>query len=369
MWPVLLFAIAMSAVAGLARQAHFFHASAHYVRRLARGSDLALFLIFCGLVILCTVFLSIDTAAVMLTPAAVALAMTEGKSTRPLTYAVIWLANTASLLLPVSNLTNLLALQRGDGAGALATGTLGFAGLTWIPWLVCAAMPILAILVLEWREISSPGRTREPLSADRIPEPNPVLMPSEREERAEIRDRGLLIRASIIIALLCLALALGVTPWIAGTLAAVALALSTLATPGVKLPSGLIPVKMMTLVIGLFFATDVCASLARSAFGALELTNPALIAGAGVIGANAVNNLPAYLALEPAVSGAQGLLALLIGVNAGPIITPWASLATLLWYEQLVAEGQGVNWWRFIRRGAILAPLTVGAAVAISLSM
>ena len=45
-----------------------------------------------------------------------------------------------------------------------------------------------------------------------------------------------------------------------------------------------------------------------------------------------VNNLPAYLALEPVAADApQRLMALLIGVNGGPLVTPWASLATLLW--------------------------------------
>ena len=72
----------------------------------------------------------------------------------------------------------------------------------------------------------------------------------------------------------------------------------------------------------------------------------------GMLGANAVDNLPAYLALEP-VAGASParLAALLIGVNAGPLITPWASLATLLWHSRLKALGVELRWTRYLVLG------------------
>lgn len=409
MWPVLLFALAMGIVAGLARQAHFFHVSAHYVHVLSRGNFLALFLIFCALTIACTVFLSIDTAAVMLTPAAIALAASAGKGTRPLAYAVIWLANMSSLLLPVSNLTNLLAMQRASAlfsardagarlafraspaptvisaapaasvtSSAAAPSPLAFAQLTWLPWLVCTMMPIIALLILEREEFAAPGRSRPKLDPAQAPQLPELIRPGAQPANPEIRDRGLLIRAALIVAALCIALAAGVTPWLAACLGAALLALSALATPGVSLPRGLIPFKMMTLVVGLFFATDCVSTLLAGTLAHLASASPFAVAFAGLAGANIADNLPAYLALEPAVTSigavsaagtvsaagaAPSLLALLIGVNAGPIITPWASLATLLWYEQLLAEGEGVNWWRFLRRGVVLAPLTVTLAV------
>ncbi len=62
---------------------------------------------------------------------------------------------------------------------------------------------------------------------------------------------------------------------------------------------------------------------------------PARVAAAGAVGANVVNNLPAYLALEPVAAGAPArLMALLVGVDVGPLVTPWASLATLLWLQR-----------------------------------
>ena len=95
-------------------------------------------------------------------------------------------------------------------------------------------------------------------------------------------------------------------------------------------------------------------------------TWPALLrlSGLGTLGANVIDNLPAYLALEPAATDSPlRLAALLVGVNAGPVITPWASLATLLWAARCRSAGVAVSWPRFALRGAMLAPLVVGAAV------
>ncbi len=52
-----------------------------------------------------------------------------------------------------------------------------------------------------------------------------------------------------------------------------------------------------------------------------------------------------------------------MGVNAGPLITPWASLATLLWHERLVSMGVHNNWSRYMLLGLVVAPLTVGLAM------
>jgi arsenical pump membrane protein len=83
-----------------------------------------------------------------------------------------------------------------------------------------------------------------------------------------------------------------------------------------------------------------------------------------MLGANAINNLPAYLALESvAASSPERMAALLIGVNAGPLITPWASLATLLWHARLTAVGVIVPWGRFVLLGLLAAPLTVALSV------
>ena len=59
-----------------------------------------------------TALLSLDTTAVMLTPVVLAFVGRLDLKAKPFLFACAFIANTGSLLLPVSNLTNLLAVHR-----------------------------------------------------------------------------------------------------------------------------------------------------------------------------------------------------------------------------------------------------------------
>jgi len=85
--------------------------------------------------------------------------------------------------------------------------------------------------------------------------------------------------------------------------------------------------------------------------------------GAGLC--NVVNNLPAYVAGEAVIpfGNHEQLLALLIGTNVGPIITPWASLATLLWFERCRSYDAVVPMRTFVLTGAGLAVVGLAATV------
>jgi arsenical pump membrane protein len=76
--------------------------------------------------------------------------------------------------------------------------------------------------------------------------------------------------------------------------------------------------------------------------------------------------LPAYLAGEAAVAAGNHvqLLGLLIGVNVGPVITPWASLATLLWFERCLSSGVKVPLLRYTLASACLAVIGIASATA-----
>jgi len=122
----------------------------------------------------------------------------------------------------------------------------------------------------------------------------------------------------------------------------------------------------------LFFAFSL--STAAALVHTLGLLDPVLVsladrgpytlAFAGALLSNAGNNIPAYLALEPAAATPSDLMALLIGVNAGPIVTPWASLATLLWADQSRRHGVEIRWSTFMFAGLVIAPLAIVAATA-----
>ena len=82
------------------------------------------------------------------------------------------------------------------------------------------------------------------------------------------------------------------------------------------------------------------------------------------LGANLADNLPAYLAMEPvAADSPHRMMALLIGVNCGCLLTLWGSLATLLWRDRCDAARVDISWWSFLWRGLILTPLVVAGSV------
>ena len=87
------------------------------------------------------------------------------------------------------------------------------------------------------------------------------------------------------------------------------------------------------------------------------------------VAANAIDNLPAYLVLEPA-AGHEALryAALLVGVNAGCLITPWASLATLLWLHVLGQKGIRIGWGYYFKVGVTLTvPVLLVTLTALAL--
>ena len=133
----------------------------------------------------------------------------------------------------------------------------------------------------------------------------------------------------------------------------------------------ILPWRLLVFVTGLFLVvetisrhglSEIMAGLIGSDGGLLGMFRAAAT-GAGL--SNLVNNLPAYVAGEAVVPpGDTGqLLALLIGTNVGPLITPWASLATLLWHERCQAFGVEVPIRRFMATGAVLAVTAITAAV------
>ncbi|CAH0230322.1 Arsenical pump membrane protein [Microbacterium sp. Bi128] len=108
-WPILLFVVAVTVVAELASTAGLFDVVAARLARLARGRTAWLWVLVVALATVATAFLSLDTTAVLLTPVVVAMAVARKLDPLPFAFVTVVLANTASLVLPVSNLTNLLA--------------------------------------------------------------------------------------------------------------------------------------------------------------------------------------------------------------------------------------------------------------------
>lgn len=333
--PVLTFAASMSAVVNLASRVQLFEWLVSAIGRGTGNRD-AVFAGFLALAVASTVFFSLDTTAIMLTPLAVQLASRFRLPQPAVALSVVWIANLASLPLPVSNLTNLLAL----GGEAFSTNH---------DYIRAAAAPAAAAIAVAVAAAYSARLIYRGASSAPNDAPTAVARPTA---------------ALVVIAFTVAALLSPVPYWLTGVVAAVAMWFAVGPAGRKAGAASLIPWHALLLAATLSAAAALALHVeaVAAAVGLLNGAHPGAIAAAGALAANGINNLPAFLALEPAAGGQDGVMALLIGVNAGPLVTPWASLATLLWADQLKRAGAAVPWRHFILWGLVLAPVAVTAA-------
>lgn len=335
--PILGFLVAITIVAELADAAQVFDVAALRAARLGRGRTPLLFGLTLALGALTTIVLSLDTTAVLLTPVVLAMATRLRLPPLPFAMAVVWLANTASLLLPVSNLTNLLAVTQ------LHTSATAFAGRMWAPALFSLVVTAAVLGVAYRRDLRGTYVAPEPL----------------------IVADPLLFRVCVGVCVVIAPLFLTPIPvWLTASVAAALLvAVFALRRPR-RLRVSLVPWRLVLLVEGLFLfigalgihglddALGHAAGHSGSPLGMLRT------AGVGAAASNVANNLPSFFALERVTDGRQDqLFALLLGTNLGPLILLWGSLATLLWRERCKARGVQVSAWQFARVGLIGVPL------------
>ena len=148
--PVVLFLVTILVVADVCARAGLFAAAAARVRDAGGGRAVPIFTGVFLLAAAVTAVLSLDATVVLLTPVVVAAAVSSGTSYRPGAHACLRMANSASLLLPVSNLTNLLAMPHLD----LTFG--GFA-LVMAPVLaVVLVVEYVALRLLFRRDLAAP---------------------------------------------------------------------------------------------------------------------------------------------------------------------------------------------------------------------
>ena len=340
--PILVFLVAITVVAELADAAQVFDVAATRAAKLGRGHTLGLFGLIVVLGSFTTIVLSLDTTAVLLTPVVLALASQLRISVLPFAMAAVWLANTASLLLPVSNLTNLLAVNR------LHLSAVSFAARMWLPALASIAVTAVVLGVAYRRELR--GRYVVP-GAFAIADP--------------VSFR--------VCATVCVVIApffvIGLPVWLPAMVAGgVLLVLFAFRQPR-RIGIALLPWRLVLLVQGLFLvvATLGAHGLDRVLGDAAGHSDSALgvlrTAGVGAGASNIANNLPSYLALERVTDGRQHqLLGLLLGTNVGPLVLLWGSLATLLWRERCKARDVEISAWQFARLGLVGVPVLLLAS-------
>jgi arsenical pump membrane protein len=296
-----------------------------------------------------TVVLSLDATVVLVTPVVLAASAAAGVSERPFTLVCVRLANTASLLLPVSNLTNLLALPDVH----LSFGR--FALLMAPVWLLALVIEY-AVHRAWFRQELAATPARRPAAPGPVP-----WFP--------------LAVVAVMLAGFAAASAYGIAPaWVAGA-AAVVLGCRALLRGelgyAATVRSAQAPFALFVLALGLVVAAlgsgpagDRLADLVPSGHGLAALL---AVAGLGAVLANLVNNLPATLLLVPLVAplGSTAVLATLIGINLGSSMTWSGSLANLLWRRTVAASGGAVSSRDFHLVGLLATPAAVIGGVVV----
>ena len=290
-----------------------------------------------------TAVLTLDATVVLVTPVVLALCARARVPVRPHAYACARLANSGSLLLPVSNLTNLLAFSATD----VSFGR--FAALMVLPWLVAVGLEWLGLRWFFRRDLPSDVAAHD--------EPVPPAP-----------------RAALAV--------LAVTVGGFVTCSAFSVPVAWAAVGGCVLLLGLrrqVPARTIVRSARIGFCAFVFAiavvvdAVVRNGLGRLlghvlpsGHAFPALLAVAAVAAvlANLVNNLPATLVLVPLLAhDPLALLAMLLGVNIGPNATYAGSLATMLWRRVLPARDRP-RAAEFHRFGLLTVPVVLVAATA-----
>lgn len=364
---VLIFLVGMMAVSGVAERAGFFEWAGGLAIRAGRGS---VFRLYCAVFVigtLVTITLSLDATAIVLTPVVFGITRTLGIKPLPFMFACCYTANTGSLLLPISNLTNLLVYE------AFSMKLLQFAAIMALPALFAI---LTNALIFVWLFRTDIRGVYVQVDESFVAEDGPFFRFATGALIAVLASIALASFVDIPIGLVALGGALIATliGWQRGWISP-------------RQVSDSVSWRLLPLVIGLFLVVRGVENagfeiLAQRAFlwtapgdGFLQIL---AVAAGTALGSNLINNVPMTVVtindLTPLL--ADGSLsettayAALIGTNVGPNLTVVGSLATLIWLGIIRGRGLIVTARDYLMVGLITTPaILVSASFGLWLSV
>ena len=332
-WSPFVLVAGLLLVGLVADEDRLFSAAGHALARLA-PNGLALYAGAVTLTVAVTTVLNLDTSVAFLTPILIYTARNRGEGEAPLLYGCLLLSNAGSLLLPGSNLTNLIVLGHLHLSGGQFFRHMALAGIA------SALMTALVVGVAEHRSLrAAVGPVSERVS-------RPVL--------------GIGLIAVVAVTVLVLVLR---SP------AAFVAAVGVVAV-GVRSFSSEVSLRRavgvlgLPVLVGLFGIAVALGTLGRAWSGPATLLGHLDSLGTAVTGALlsvAVNNLPAGSLLAARVPPRP--FALLVGLNIGPNLFVTGSLAWLLWLRSARSAGAQPSIARASRLGVVAVPLSMAAAL------
>jgi len=363
-WDVFLFFLGMLTVTGLAEQAGIFSWLATRAAVLSRGSKLRLFVNVFLLGVLISTFLTNDATALILTPVVYSVVRLLDLDPLPYMFACTFIADTASLTLPVSNPINIVI---GEHFGLTTTGFLRY---LLAPSLLAILINIVIFTLLFRRRVT--GRFDTSLLGKEETPAHP----------------GFFRYAAVVLVILAVVFVAG---GIVGVPAGVIAGAGALRLLGGAAAVGALDARrffrdfswsIFPFVAGLFVVVRGIESVGLTkpigkilTVGGGNAVIAALVStGVSAVGTNLINNVPMALVLNTAVSatgtvhsavGHALIYGSLLGCDLGPNLTTTGSLSTMLWLLLLRQRGVQVSSLQYLRLGLIVTPLmlVVGAVV------
>lgn len=316
-----------------------------------------------------TAVLNLDTAVTFMTPVTLAAAArrrnrevpdADGRRQGPgtaLLYGCLLVSNAASLLLPGSNLTNLIVVGRLHLPGG------SFAARTVAPWALAVAVTAAVVALVHRRGLRRRvGERRRPVPAG----PRPV----------HPRPGATGAAAVTAVSVLVLVLSSPAIPVLAVGLGALALEGARRRRPSVVEPDStgsrrarpwtqVVRDLAAPVLVGLFGVAVGAGALGRAWDGPTRLL--AHLDGWGAAAFSAalsvtVNNLPAASLL--AARSLSHPFSVLVGLNLGPNLAVSGSLSSVLWWQAARRSGWTPKLGEVTRLGVLSAPLSVAVAEA-----
>jgi arsenical pump membrane protein len=334
-WPAFVLVGGLLLVGLVAADDGLFEAGGHALARLA-PNGLALYAGSSLLVVAVTTLLNLDTSVTFLTPVLIAAARRRGEGEAPLLYVCLLLSNAGSMLLPGSNLTNVIVL-----------GHLHLSGRDFFDHMVLAGVAaalVTAIVVgaAHHRELRT--TVRPPSDPER-----PVL--------------GLGMFAVVAVTVFVVVLRSPALP--VALVGIIAVVLRGRRDAGASSPAA-VDVLGLPVLVGLFGLATALGALGRSWSGPATLLSHLDTWGTAVVAALAsilVNNLPAASLL--AAHHPPHPFALLVGLNVGPNLFVTGSLASVLWLRAARTAGTQPDIRRAVTLGLVTVPLALASAVVL----
>ncbi|BBY54251.1 putative transporter [Mycolicibacillus koreensis] len=363
-WDVIFLLFGMMIIVGVLRQTGVFEYSAIWAAKRAGGSPLRVMI----LLVLITAFASalLDNVTTVLLIAPVTLLVCDRLAINPVPFLIaeVLASNIGGAATLVGDPPNIIIASR--------------AGLTFNDFLV-HMLPIVVIVMIAVVALL-PVLFRGAFGVD----PARVADVMALEEREAIRDRSLLIKCGVVLALVFSAFMahslVHIEPSIVALLGAGVLVVISRLRQSDYLSSveweTLLFFAGLFVMVGALVKTGVVESLARSAIeltGGDMLFTTMLILGVSAPVSGIIDNIPYVATMTPIVGelaaaggdGHQGVLwwALALGADFGGNLTAVGASANVVMLGIARRAGNPISFWEFTRKGAIVTVVAVALCV------